>query len=66
MMTTLTQKTKAERFRDLHTAPQILVLPNAWDAASAKLFEQAGFQAIGTTSAGIAHSLGYVGVWLPY
>jgi 2-methylisocitrate lyase-like PEP mutase family enzyme len=60
MMTTLTQKTRAERFRDLHTAPQILVLPNAWDVASAKLFEQAEFQAIGTTSAGIAHSLGYV------
>nr|AFK79264.1 putative carboxyvinyl-carboxyphosphonate phosphorylmutase [uncultured bacterium F41-01] len=54
------QKVKAELFRDLHNAPPILVLPNAWDAASAKLFELAGFKAIGTTSAGIAHSLGYV------
>lgn len=59
-MDTPSQKTKAEIFRDLHHAPPILVLPNAWDAASAKLFELAGFKAIGTTSAGIAHSLGYV------
>lgn len=59
-MTTISQQTKAALFRDLHHAPPILVLPNAWDAASAKLFELAGFKAIGTTSAGIAHSLGYV------
>jgi 2-methylisocitrate lyase-like PEP mutase family enzyme len=59
-MTTISQQTKAALFRDLHRAPLILVLPNAWDAASAKLFELAGFKAIGTTSAGIAHSLGYV------
>ena len=59
-MDTPSQKTKAEHFHDLHTAPEILVLPNAWDVASAKLFEQAGLHAIGTTSAGIAHSLGYV------
>jgi 2-methylisocitrate lyase-like PEP mutase family enzyme len=37
----------------------VLVLPNAWDAASARIFERAGFAAIGTTSAGIAFSLGY-------
>jgi 2-methylisocitrate lyase-like PEP mutase family enzyme len=58
-MTTISQQTKAALFRDLHHAPPILVLPNAWDAASAKLFELAGFKAIGTTSAGIAHALGY-------
>jgi len=35
------------------------VLPNAWDAASARLFENAGFPAIATTSAGIAYALGH-------
>lgn len=35
------------------------LLPNAWDAASARILEIAGFQAIGTTSAGIAHARGY-------
>ncbi len=57
-MNTPNQKIKAERFRDVHSAPEILVLPHAWDAASAKLFEQAGLHAVGTTGAGIAHSLG--------
>lgn len=50
---------KIKNFRDMHQAPNILVLPNAWDVASAHIFEQAGFHAIGTTSAGIAASLGY-------
>jgi 2-methylisocitrate lyase-like PEP mutase family enzyme len=36
-----------------------LVLPNAWDVASARIFEEAGFPAIGTSSAGVAFSLGY-------
>ncbi len=53
------QKERAKRFLDLHHAPHILVLPNAWDAASAKMFERAGFDAIATTSAGIASSYGY-------
>ena len=35
------------------------MLPNAWDAASARIFERAGFSAIATTSAGIAASMGY-------
>ena len=43
----------------LHQGPSILVLPNAWDAASARVFEEAGFAAIGTSSAGVAFSLGY-------
>jgi 2-methylisocitrate lyase-like PEP mutase family enzyme len=43
----------------MHHSPSILVLPNAWDAASARIFEDAGFGAIATTSAGIANSLGY-------
>jgi 2-methylisocitrate lyase-like PEP mutase family enzyme len=45
--------------RELHRGPRILVLPNAWDVASARIFEKAGFPAIATTSAGIAFSLGY-------
>ena len=54
-----TQNEKAEFFRSLHRGPEILVLPNAWDCASARIFELAGFPAIATTSAGIAFSLGY-------
>jgi 2-methylisocitrate lyase-like PEP mutase family enzyme/predicted thioesterase len=53
------QKQKAETFHALHHGPSILILPNAWDAASACILEQAGFPAIATTSAGIAFSLGY-------
>ncbi len=53
------QREKANRFRELHLGPHILVLPNAWDAASAKVFERAGFNAVATTSAGIAASYGY-------
>lgn len=48
---------KAEILRDLHKP--VLVLPNAWDGASARIFEEAGFPAIGTTSAGVAFALGY-------
>jgi 2-methylisocitrate lyase-like PEP mutase family enzyme len=48
---------KAKTFRDLHKPT--LVLPNAWDGASARIFEDAGFPAIGTTSAGVAFALGY-------
>jgi 2-methylisocitrate lyase-like PEP mutase family enzyme len=50
---------KAERLRALHSGPGMLVLPNAWDAASAKVFEAAGFPAIATTSGGVAGSLGF-------
>lgn len=46
-------------FRQLHRAATPLVLPNAWDAASARLFEHAGAAAIATTSAGLAWSLGH-------
>ncbi len=53
------QRAKAIQFRNMHTSGQILVLPNAWDAGSARIFELAGFRAIGTTSAGIAFSLAY-------
>src|ERR1700722_7781240 len=51
--------TKADALRALHYGPSILVLPNAWDVASARIFERAGFPALATTSAGIASTLGY-------
>jgi 2-methylisocitrate lyase-like PEP mutase family enzyme len=54
-----TQQEKAARLRQLHDRSRILVLPNAWDAASAVIFEEAGFAAIATTSAGVAWTLGY-------
>jgi 2-methylisocitrate lyase-like PEP mutase family enzyme len=54
-----TQIEKAEEFRLRHRGPGVLVLPNAWDVASARILEEAGFPAIATTSAGIAFSLGY-------
>ena len=50
---------RAEALRQLHTAGPLLVLPNAWDAASARVFVEAGYPALATTSAGIAFSLGY-------
>jgi len=56
------KRTQAElgvQFLELHRGPRILVLPNAWDVASARIFEEAGFPAIGTSSAGVAFSLGY-------
>src|SRR3954471_17315049 len=45
--------------RRLHVEGPMLVLPNAWEAGSARIFLEAGFKALATTSAGIAFSLGY-------
>ena len=59
MKTMTKQSEKAELLRRLHHGPEILVLPNAWDCASARIFESTGFPAIATTSAGLAFSLGY-------
>src|SRR5579872_1432887 len=58
-MTDSNQKEKATLFRSLHTGSSILVLPNAWDSASATIFEQVGFAAVATTSSGVAAALGY-------
>jgi 2-methylisocitrate lyase-like PEP mutase family enzyme len=58
-MTKPTQGLLARQFLDLHHGQKILVLPNAWDVTSARIFEDAGFPAIGTSSAGVANSLGY-------
>ncbi|MCY8003481.1 isocitrate lyase/phosphoenolpyruvate mutase family protein [Bacillus haynesii] len=58
---------KYKAFLDLHHQSGPFVLPNAWDAASAKAFQNCGFKAVGTTSAGIAMSLGYPdGEHLPF
>src|SRR5215467_9056898 len=50
---------KAEQFRKLHHGPRILLLPNAWDVASARILEECGHPAIATSSAAVAFSLGY-------
>ena len=52
------QRRKAETFAALHRADGCFVMPNAWDTGSAKMLAACGFPAIGTTSAGIACSLG--------
>ncbi len=54
-----TQKEKAEDFRSLHHGKRILTLPNGWDVPSARVFEEAGFPAVATSSAGMMVSLGY-------
>ena len=46
------------RFRELHAAEGIFVMPNAWDEGSARLLAWSGFDAIATTSAGFAWTLG--------
>jgi 2-methylisocitrate lyase-like PEP mutase family enzyme len=53
------QHSAAERLQALHQGPQPLVLPNAWDAVSARAFADAGFEAVATSSAAIAETLGY-------
>jgi len=59
-MSSKEQSLKAKTFHRLHQQSSTFVLPNAWDVISAKMFEECGFKAIGTTSAGIAASLGYL------
>ncbi len=53
------QKEKAQAFRELHHGRRILILPNAWDVPSARVFENEGFPAVATSSAGMLVSLGY-------
>lgn len=54
-----TTREKAELLRRLHGGPEVLVLPNAWDAISARIIEAEGFPVIATSSAGLAAVLGY-------
>src|ERR687890_773672 len=49
---------KARRFLDLHRPGEPLLLPNPWDAGSARLLESLGFRALATTSSGHAATLG--------
>jgi 2-methylisocitrate lyase-like PEP mutase family enzyme len=49
----------AAALRALHVPGDPLVLPNAWDAGTARLVERAGFPAVATTSSGVAEALGY-------
>src|SRR6185295_17085698 len=49
----------ATAFHDLHRGSELLRLPNAWDAGSARLIESLGAKAIATTSAGVAWAAGY-------
>lgn len=53
------QTERATVFRQLHGGPRLLILPNVWEVSGARVFEEAGFTALGTTSRGIAGSLGY-------
>jgi len=58
-MNSTINKKLAAKFLEMHLNPPILRLANAWDATSAKIFELSNFEAIGTTSSGIAASWGY-------
>src|SRR5260370_4973242 len=49
---------KAERFRALHARPGAFVIPNPWDAGTARILTGLGFEALTTTSAGLAFTLG--------
>lgn len=51
-------RSKAETFQTLHQQPGIFVVPNPWDAGSARLLENFGFKALATSSAGVAFGLG--------
>lgn len=55
----MSQQDQAAAFKALHGGPDILVLPNAWDAASAALMEDAGAKAVATSSAAVAWAHGY-------
>lgn len=52
------QTLRAESFRALHERDRAFVMPNPWDAGSAKMLASLGFEALATTSAGFAFSLG--------
>src|SRR5213596_3444109 len=53
-----TQIEKAEAFRALHARPGAFIIPNPWDAGTAKLLAALGFEALATTSLGLANTLG--------
>lgn len=51
--------TTFKTFKALHTARDLFILPNAWDAASAVILQESNYPAVGTSSAAVATSLGY-------
>src|SRR5678809_1240608 len=55
-----TQAEKAVAFRELHERPGTFIIPNPWDAGTARLLASLGFEALATTSLGLANSLGRV------
>src|SRR2546426_10294917 len=55
---TASQHDKAARFRALHQAPGAFVIPNPWDAGSARILAGLGFQALATSSGAAAGVLG--------
>ena len=54
----LTQAEKGKRFLALHARPGAFVIPNPWDAGTARILAHLGFEALTTTSAGLAFTLG--------
>ena len=54
------QAEKGRLFRELHKRPEILILPNPWDAGTAKLLASLGFEALATTSLGMSNALGRI------
>src|SRR5271156_3294039 len=58
-MNTVEQAAKAEAFRALHRGPPLLLMANAWDAITARLFEAEGFAAVATTSGGVSWAVGH-------
>src|SRR6266496_6096969 len=52
------QAEKGEHFRALHARPGAFVIPNPWDAGTARILAGLGFEALATTSAGLAFTLG--------
>jgi len=56
----VTQADKARAFRTLHERPGAFIIPNPWDAGTAKLLTSLGFEALATTSLGLANTLGRV------
>lgn len=56
----ITQREKAERFRALHARPGAFIVPNPWDAGTARLLASLGYEALATTSLGMSNALGRV------
>lgn len=52
------QAQKGKRFVELHRGPGAFIIPNPWDAGTARILEHMGFDALTTTSAGLAYTLG--------